>query len=182
MTWILPGTTLTADLRDADNVDKLFHSLVLAGGLTLSQVATITGLETHTVQNWVKRGFLPPPKGKRYDLEQLCRIITVNMLRGALPLEGICRLLGYINGNLADERDDTVDDTVLYFTFVRLAARAPELSDQALQQALSDTLADYREPVPGAKSRIETVLRIMLTAWFAARLRQEAETMLSNIE
>ena len=122
MNWILPGTTLQARREDAGAVEGLFRSVMLTGGLTLGQVTAITGLEPHTVQNWVKRGFLPPPRGKRYDMEQLCRIITINMLRGALPLEKICSLLGYINGDLADERDDTIDDTLLYFTFVRLAA------------------------------------------------------------
>ena len=113
MTWTLPGTTLLGKRSDAGRTDGLFQSMMLTGGLTLGQVATITGLEPYTIQNWVKRGFLPPPRGKRYDMEQLCRIITINMLRGALPLERICSLLSYINGSLTDESDDIIDDTVL---------------------------------------------------------------------
>ena len=183
MNWTLPGTTLQSRREDAGAVEGLFRSLMLTGGLTLGQVTAVTGLEPHTVQNWVKRGFLPPPRGKRYDMEQLCRIITINMLRGALPLEKICSLLGYINGDLADERDDTIDDTLLYFTFVRLAAEARQLDDPASwQQALDVAPEDYREPIPGARHRIEQVLRIMLTAWIATRMRQEAESMLAGLE
>lgn len=59
MQWTIPGTTLSAQRQEADSVDKLFQSMFLAGGLTLSQVASITGLEPYTIQNWVKRGFLP---------------------------------------------------------------------------------------------------------------------------
>ena len=182
MTWTLPGTTLLGKRSDAGRTDGLFQSMMLTGGLTLGQVATITGLEPYTIQNWVKRGFLPPPRGKRYDMEQLCRIITINMLRGALPLDRICSLLSYINGSLTDESDDIIDDTVLYFIFVKLAARARDLDGgEQWQQAMDETLSDYVEPVPGARERIEKVLRIMLTAWIATRMRQEAETMLSTI-
>ena len=59
MNWIIPGTMLEDSRDNADRIESLFSSMFLAGGLTLSQVATVTGLETHTVQNWVKRGFLP---------------------------------------------------------------------------------------------------------------------------
>lgn len=183
MNWTIPGTTLTAPREEADRVEQSFQSMLLTGGLTLGQVANITGLETHTIQNWVKRGFLPPPANKRYDLEQLCRIITIHMLKGALPLEKICSLLRYINGSLSDESDDVIDDTVLYFTFVRLAAAARDLDDeQGWRSALEQTLASYREPVPGARKRVEQVLRIMITAWIATRMRQEAEAMLSQLE
>ena len=181
MNWTLPGTTLQGDRSDAGRTDGLFRSMMLTGGLTLGQVATITGLEPYTVQNWVKRGFLPAPRGKRYDMEQLCRIITINMLRGALPLEKICGLLSYINGSLTDESDDIIDDTMLYFMFVKLAAQARDLDGDEWDAAIADTLAGYREPFPGARQRIEKVLRIMLTAWISTRMRQEAEAMLSTL-
>lgn len=183
MNWILPGTTLEVPRSDADRTPELFHPMFLTGGMMLSQVIHITGLETHTIQNWVKRGYLSPPVAKRYDMEQVCRILNINLLRGALPLERICTLMQYINGNLADENDDLIDDAVLYFMFVRLAARARHLNDTAQWDAAIDTvMADYQEPIPGAKERIIKVLRIMLTAWIAARLRQSAEKMLTELE
>ena len=102
MNWTIPGTTLTDSRDNADHVEEMFHSMFLAGGMVLSQVSSVTGLEAHTIQNWVKRGFLAPPINKKYDLEQVCRIITINMLKGALPLEKICSLMQYINGDLTD--------------------------------------------------------------------------------
>ena len=181
MNWTLPGTSLQVSRAEAPRTEDRFRSMMLTGGLTLGQVATITGLEPYTVQNWVKRGFLPAPRGKRYDMEQLCRIITINMLRGALPLEKICGLLSYINGSLTDESDDIIDDTALYFMFVKLAARARDLEGAEWEEAIADTLAGYLEPYPGARQRIEQVLRIMLTAWISTRMRQEAEAMLAAL-
>ena len=106
MNWTIPGTTLEGKRAAAAQIDQQFHAMFLAGGLTLSQVASITGLEAYAIQNWVKRGFLSGPKNRRYSLEQVCRIITINMLKGALTLEQICSLLGFINGDLADDSDD----------------------------------------------------------------------------
>lgn len=182
MNWIIPGTTLEGLRSNADRTDGLFQSMFLAGGLTLSQVSSITGLEPYTIQNWVKRGFLTPPINKRYNMEQVCRIINMNLLKGVLPLEQITSLMSYINGNLADESDDIIDDTVLFFMFVKLAARARHIGgDKAWDDALQDATVSYIEPFPGAKDRIIKVLRIMLTAWIAGRLKQQAEDMLKEL-
>lgn len=180
--WIIPGTTLEGMRSNADRTDGLFQSMFLAGGLTLSQVSSVTGLEAYTIQNWVKRGYLAPPRNKRYDMEQVCRIILINMLKGALTLDQIVNLISYINGSLTDESDDTIDDAVLYFKFVSLAARARHIGGtKEWGEAVIEVMADYTEPIPGAKERIIKVLHIMLTAWIASRLRLEAEQMLNNL-
>lgn len=182
MNWIIPGTTLEANRDEADRIMGLFTSMFLAGGLTLSQVATVTGLESHTIQNWVKRGFLSSPRGKRYDMEQVCRILNMNMLKGTLQLEQICSLMTYINGSMEDESDDLVDDTVLYFMFVRLAARARQVGgDREWEEALQEITADYVEPVPGARDKLIRVLRIMLTVWAANSMRAAAEKMIEEL-
>ena len=182
MNWTIPGTTLEGLRENADRTDGLFQSMFLAGGLTLSQVSSITGLETHTVQNWVKRGFLPPPRNKRYDMEQTCRIILINMLKGALPLEQICHLISYINGSLTDESDDIIDDAVLYFKFVSLAARARHIGGtKEWGEALAEVMETYAEPYPGAKDKVKTVLQIMLTAWITAQLRDQTSRMISQL-
>ena len=182
MDWTIPGTVLRMPREEADHIEEQFSAMFLAGGIVLGQVAGITGLEPYTVQNWVKRGFLTAPDKKRYSLRQLCRILNINMLKSVLPMERICGLLGYINGQLDDEADDMIDDATLYFMFVRLAARAKELYRCEERDALwEEARANYQEPVPGARERVKQVLRIMLTAWLAARMRQEAERMLSQL-
>ena len=183
MNWTIPGTTLEGKRDNADRTDGLFQSMFVAGGLTLSQVSSVTGLESHTVQNWVKRGFLAPPRNKRYNMEQVCRIIIINMLKGALPLDQICSLISYINGSLTDESDDIIDDAVLYFKFVSLAARARHIGGSTeWGEAMEEVMANYAEPFPGAKEKVTKVLRIMLTAWIAARLKDQADSMIAELE
>ena len=182
MKWRIPGTVLQIEKENADSVEEMFSSMFLAGGMVLSQVASITGLEPYTIQNWVKRGFLSPPQHKRYSVNQLCRILQINMLKSVLSLEQICSLLSYINGKLDETSDDIIDDAHLYFLFVRLASRAKELDDPAAWElALQGALSEYQEPVPGARDRIEKALRVMLTAWVAARMRRAAEAMMQEL-
>ena len=181
MGWIIPGTTLEIDQQETGKIEEMFRSMFLAGGMVLGQVAQITGLEPYTVQNWVKRGFLPAPTNRRYSLSQLCRVIQINLLKNALSLETVCDLLSFINGKLDESTDDIIDDASLYFLFVRLAAKARELdSPQLRSEALADALSGYEPPVPGARERVEKALQIMLTAWIAGRMRQEAEQMLKD--
>lgn len=182
MQWCLPGTVLRVETEDVQHVEGLFQPMFLAGGMVLSQVASITGLEPYIVQNWVKRGFLAPPVNKRYSLRQLCRILNINALKGVLPMERICGLLTYINGALNDESDDIIDDSVLYFMFVRLAVQAKTLDREGRwENAIDAVLSDYQEPFPGARERIVMALRIMVTAYIAARMKTEAETLLNQL-
>lgn len=183
MNWTIPGTTLTDKRANADHVEEMFRSMFLAGGMVLSQVSNITGLEAYTIQNWVKRGFLAPPKNKRYDLGQVCRIITINMLKGALPLEKICSMMQYINGDLADESDDIIDDALLYFMFVKLAARARHLGgNESWEIAIENAMSAYAEPCPGAKERVEKVLRAMLMAYISSRFKQQVDEMVDALK
>lgn len=182
MQWIIPGTTLTGERGEADRTPERFQAMFLAGGLTLSQVASITGLEPYTIQNWVKRGFLPSPVNKRYDMEQVCRLININILKGTMPLEQIIKLMAYLNGDLADESDDLVDDTMLFFLFVKLAARARYIGGtETWDDALEHVTQDYEEPIPGARQKLIKVLKVMLTIWMANRLKAEAENMIAEL-
>ena len=183
MQWNIPGTVIPVDLQQDPHIEERIRGMFLGGGMMLGQITAVTGLEPYTVQNWVKRGFLPAPENKRYTLRQLCRIININMLKDVLVMEDICGLLQYINGNLDDESDDLIDDSQLYFLFIRLAecharTRTPFESDIYLDEVLKE----YVEPVAGAKERVGKVLRIMLTAWAAAQLKQKAQKWLFEIQ
>ena len=183
MQWNIPGTVLMATEQETEHVEERLRAMFLGGGIVLSQVAAVTGLEPYTIQNWVKRGFLTKPVGKRYTLEQLCRIISINMLKSALPLEDICGLLHYINGALDDNSDDLIDDATLYFLFLKLAVQHRRMKNQdGRDTMLTAALESYEEPIPGAKDRVEKVLRVMLTAWAASMLRQNAEKMIAELK
>lgn len=184
MNWTLPGTVLSVDLDREEAAEEVFSAMFLTGGLVLSQVTQVTGLEPYIVQNWVRRGFLAPPQQRKYTRRQLSRILMINALKSALSIEQICRLLRYINGALDDEGDDTIDDTQLYSVFVTLArtvTREGYPAPDAVGPMLENALAAYEEPTPGAKKRIAEVLRIMLTAWRSAQLQAEAQSMLREL-
>ena len=185
MRQTLPGTTIEADLSCSGTVAALLDPLFLTGGLMLSQVARLTGLEPYVIQNWVRRGFVSPPQRKRYSYRQFCRIAMINMLKDALQLDRICTLLSYVNGQLDDESDDLIDDTQLYGYIAALTPRLEEgaLPTQAeLEDWCTQVLQDYQEVVPGARKRVEQVLRIMMTAWFSCVLKYRAEALITQLD
>ncbi len=183
MQWTIPGTALPAVTEESGYIEERFRAMFLGGGIMLGQVAAVTGLEPYTIQNWVKRGFLTKPTAKKYTLRQLCRIININMLKASLPMEEICGLLSYVNGHLDDDRDDLIDDSQLYFLFIRLAAQHRQMHTPAGRDAcVAQVLADYEEPIPGARERVEKVLKVMLTAWAASLLHQQAISMTNALK
>lgn len=182
--WTLPGTVLSVDADRPQAAEEVFSSLFLASGLVLSQVTQVTGLEPYIIQNWVRRGFLAPPKQRKYTRRQLSRILMINALKSTLSIEQICKLLSYINGALDDEGDDTIDDTELYGAFVLVAGSVRKhglTSESEMNRLIADGLKDYKESIPGAKERIEQALRIMITAWRAAQLQTKAQSMMNAL-
>ncbi len=182
--WTLPGTVLSVDADRPQAAEDVFSSLFLAGGLVLSQVTQVTGLEPYIIQNWVRRGFLAPPKQRKYTRRQLSRILMINALKSTLSIEQICKLLSYINGALDDEGDDTIDDTELYGAFMLVAGSVQKhglTSESEMNRLIADGLKDYKESIPGAKERIEQALRIMITAWRAAQLQTKAQSMMNAL-
>lgn len=185
MTEVLPGTTVTADLRRQDAADAVLSPLFLTGGLVLSQVSQLTGLEPHVIQNWVKRGYLSPPQHKKYSRRQFCRILIFNMLKDALRLEQISKLISAFNGTLSDESDDLIDDSYLYSCLCRLVGRLEDEvppSGEELELWCMDALSDYGEPHPGARVVVSRAMRVILTAFLAAKLKRRAEDLLAQLE
>ena len=174
----LPGSTLRYDDSVPRGAETLMGALFAGGDLMLSQVSHISGLEPYVIQNWVARGFLPPPVGKKYSQRQLSRILIIHILRGVLNLESIVSLLSYVNGHLDDVSDDTVDDSQLYLWLVR-CLHAPPGEEEA---AFLTCLEEYVEPFPGAGRRLEQVLRILVTAASAASLQALAQTMIDGLD
>lgn len=184
MNWTLPGSTLEVDLNRPEAAKELCDSLFVAGGLVLSQVCQITGLEPYTVQNWVKRGFLSRPMNKKYSCDQLCRLLIINTLKAALPMESICRLLSYVNGRLDDESDDIIRDSKMYFIFTRLAATcadawSPADLDRVIAAALEQNWLEC--PNADAQKRVAQALKVIATAWFASQFQKRAASQLVEL-
>ncbi len=182
MVTVLPGTTIELSALTCGVSRQLFDGIFAAGGITLSQVSIMTGLEPHCIQNWVKRGFVSSPIKRQYSKEQFARIITINMLRETLQLERISGILSYINGVLNDERDDLISDSELYHRYVDMMANSGSgaLDREAVKEAAEQAASGYEEPIAGAKRRLVAILQVMAYAHYASLARKTAEDLLCD--
>ena len=179
----LPGTLIeTGKLTEGDS-KRIFDNIFSCGGLMLSQVCNMTGLEAYTVQNWVKRRFVSSPKGRMYDVDQFSRLVIINMLKQSLQLDSIERLLTYINGDLDDRTDDVITDSELYHLFVSLLISHDGISDlDNIDDLARDVTAVYKEPVEGARARLCRVLVIMAQSYYSSELKRRAEMMMYELD
>ncbi|MBO5869807.1 MAG: DUF1836 domain-containing protein [Clostridia bacterium] len=184
MTNKLPGTTIEITVSNVVDAKNFLDNVFSCGGLMMSQVARLTGLEPYIIQNWVKRGFLPPPTQKLYSKRQFCRIAIINMLRDSLQIEKITNLLSYINGRLDDESDDIIDDSDLYLYYISAicSLEKPIIDETYIKAHIEKVVSDFPEPFPGAKKRLCKVLAVMLNAQFASVLRKRAEDIMNSLD
>ena len=130
LTKTIPGTNIA--YSDSDNAFSVFRPMIeITGGLSLGQICTITGLQSSTIQNWVKRGFVPHPENKKYYERHLSRILLISALRDCLDIDEIGELMKLINGDTDDESDDIISESRL-FDYFCIAVKNME------QQSLSD--------------------------------------------
>ena len=176
-----PGTTVP--YPGQGGVFALFRPMIAAtDGLTLSQVCALTGLESSTLQNWVKRDFVPHPVRKKYDARVLARILLIASLRDGLPIEVVGELMARINGDTEDTSDDIISEDALYDDFCALLARLDETppSDEALTRAAAEVTADFGG-APEAAARLRESLVVMACAWSAGRWKRRAEERLARL-
>ena len=184
MAVFLPGTQIEVSKIEKGVSRSMADVIFAAGGITLSQVSIMTGLEPYLIQNWVKRGFVSSPQRRMYSQNQFARICIINMLRESLQLDKIIDLLHYINGKLNDESDDLIGDSELYHRYVDMLASidTAHIDDSVLATAAKTVSADYTEPSYGARKRLEKVLTVMAYAHFASVSRRKAELLLTGLE
>ncbi|HIZ83779.1 MAG TPA: DUF1836 domain-containing protein [Firmicutes bacterium] len=180
----LPGTSLPDTSADRSAFSQMEPLLAATGGLSLSQVAAVTGLEGSTIQNWVKRGWVPKPVGKKYGETQLARILIISALRDCMQLEQIAKLLAYVNGQVEDRSDDIIGESQLYNYLCAIVRRMrPEegLSLAKVRQLVGEETAGYSGPTPDAAGRLEKALTVMALACHAGRIKNLAEELLHEL-
>lgn len=179
----IPGTVMAYDSRMGQELFAAVSSLwQAAGGLSLSQITALTGLEATTIQNWVKRGWVSRTVGKKYSRRQIARILLINVLRDSLPLEKIAALLSGVNGSVEDASDDIIDEGELYDRLCRLLSQMDDLRSgtAVIREAVGGQLADYSGPKADSKERLAIALEIMVLAYQASRLKRLAEQRLTE--
>ena len=184
MATTFPGTTIETSALCKGCSRQLFDGIFATGGITLSQVSVMTGLEPYLIQNWVKRGFVSSPTKRLYSREQFARIVVINMLREALQIERICRLLELMGATTENTEDDWIGDAELYHRYVDMVADLSlHATDEAtILQAAERAFSEFEERIPHTKRKLTRILQVMFYAHAAARLRHSAEDVLATLD
>lgn len=179
MATTFPGTTIETRALEKGSSKLLFDGIFATGGITLSQVSIMTGLEPYLIQNWIKRGFVAPPQKRVYGKEQFARIIIINMLREALQIERICTLIQVMGSG-----EDRIRDDELYHRYVDLLAENEiNMMDEKSVSAAVESVALVSETHdPGLKKQLERILQVMLYAHAASQFRDSAEQILATLQ
>ena len=179
----IPGTTLPNTDKTASAFSYIEPLLSATGGLSLSQVCAITGLEGSTIQNWVKRGWISKPTMKKYDEIQVSRILIINALRDSLSLEQITGLLSFVNGSVTDISDDIIRESQL-FNYLCEAVKKLDISSgvslKKIMELVKTTTASYVEPVSGAAGRLHKTMVVMVTGYLSGYLKREADQFIKT--
>lgn len=183
MATVFPGTTIEVSNLTRGSSKTLFGGIFAAGGITLSQVSIMTGLEPYVIQNWVKRGFVSSPVKKVYSKEQFARIVIINMLRETLHIEKICELIKIIGGDPRDVSDDLIKDDELYHLYVDMISESGiSINDkESVMNAAQAATLDFASNSPAAKKQLVGILRIMLYAHSASELKKTADEIFASL-
>ncbi len=162
-TKMIPGTNIEYG-NNEDAFSVLRPVIEISGGLSLGQVCRITDLQASTIQNWVKRGYVPRPDHKKYFERHLSRILLISSLRECMNIEDIGELMQLINGDTDDESDDIVSETALYDYFCKAVRGLDELSLD--HRKITDTIGEILENEEGTeKKKLEHALKVMIYAY-----------------
>ena len=168
--------------KDTRRFAELGALIRAADGLSLAQICSLTGLEPSTVQNWIKRGFVPHPERKRYGERHVARILLIDALRECLLIERVGELMQYVNGNADDTSDDLITEQALYDLFnaaiagVRDIYVPPELVGEKVASIVADAVPD-----PAARARVTPAVTVMVNAYIAGRYKREADRLYTEL-
>lgn len=179
----IPGTILSkkqmGDVTGLEFLNKIFY---ISDGIMLSQIREISGIDGSTLQNWTKRGWVENSKLKRYNIDQLAHILIINMLRSCMQLDRIAFLIRYINGSVNDRKDDIIRDSELYNYICMILELIVESNrHESLKDCIAEVTSGYEEKTGGARRRLNTALEIILTAYYAALIKEEADSKLEAL-
>lgn len=169
------------------NSEKAFEPIAaamkLTGGFTLAQLSDISGLEPTTIQNWVKRGWIEPPKDRRYGEQSTARVLIINMLKGAMQLSNIVAIMAYVNGKVDDRRDDAIPDGELYNIMCSIITEIDKSGDLSLESVsyfVDAEIDGYEEPFSGGKEKLRKALQVMMLAHISSNIKLQAENLLKD--
>ncbi|MBQ8310619.1 MAG: DUF1836 domain-containing protein [Clostridia bacterium] len=181
----IPGTKLKkADMENLSGLAFLKKVFFVSDGVMLTQIRDISGIDSSTLQNWTKRGWVTNAKLKKYNIDQVAHILIINMLRSCMQLDHIAFLIEYINGDVEDTSDDIIKDSILYDYICRILNHIMETGNCALDsvsQVVEEITVDYVEPILGAKDRLNRALEVIVITYYSALMKQKATKLLESL-
>lgn len=167
MKKLMPGTD--SYYTGTKGFDTYKQMIEIGNGLSLSQVCSITKLEPHMIQNWVKRGYVPHPQNKKYYTKHLARILLINAERECMYIDDIGSLMVYINGDVDDESDDIISEEELYKLFTNLLNKIDDLNniDKIVDKSVKD-------------KKLNTCMKVMIYAYIASEMSKISQTYLQQ--
>ncbi len=184
MPFTLPGTAIPYDEKAGDDTFALIAPIISAtGGLSLSQLSQLTGIEGSTIQNWVKRGWVMPSSSKKYGERSVVRIMLINIMRGTLKLEDITKLMMIVNGDVIDPDDDILHDRELYNLLCSVIYEVEEKRYHLSDEMRAVVTARLPAEIKGRERRIlENVLLIMVESALSGYFRQLAKNEFDELD
>lgn len=179
----IPGTVVPAgETMRAGMFATLRPMIAATNGLTLAQVCAITGLESSTIQNWVKREFVAHPENKKYYERHLARILIISMLRDSLRIDDVGELMRMINGDATDESDDLIPEPELYDCLCEvISSSTPDQSEADLRPLITAAIEHYHTRGEEAKERLTVAMLVMVSAYHASVLKKNAEEYMNRL-
>ena len=182
---MIPGTILKKSaMGNTTGLDFLQKIFYITDGIMMSQIRSISGIDTSTLQNWVKRNWVANAKLKKYDIDQVAHILIINMLRSCMQLDRIAFLIRYINGNVDSHGDDIIRDSILYDYICRIIdclTESDTVPEQSIKRYIAEVTADYDEKISGARKRLERALEIIIIAYYASLMMQRSDALLEEL-
>ena len=172
-----PGTNKPKNhLSGKQFLDGMFNG---TSGLVMSQIKEFTDLTTPAIQNWVNRGWVSRPVNKRYDENQVARILIINTLRSVMSLESVAKLLYYVNGVAGDERDDIIYESELYGYVCDIIFS--DADDKTVDGVILNVTDSFKERRSGDKARLTAALKIVYLSCKAIKYVNRSARLLSEI-
>ena len=102
-----------------------------------------------------------------------------------MQLDKIDFLIHFINGDVHDTADDIICDSVLYDYICRILnhmMNSGTCSLSTVRGFVEEITADYREPVAGARARLNGALEVIVVTYYATLLKQHASDLMERLE
>lgn len=182
---LIPGTKLRmSDMDGLTGLAFLKKVFFISDGVMLTQIREISGIDSSTLQNWTKRGWVANSKLKRYNIDQVAHILIINMLRSCMQLDRIAYLIQYINGSVEDRSDDIITDSQLYDYICRILKKITETETIAIREVrrvVEKITDDYVEPWEGTHERLNRALEVIVVTYYAALIKKTSEDLFETL-